>query len=159
CPPPSLGMDSDAPVNTSCGTGAVTSFRLTSPIGGTLLPFTIGMPFKQGDIPAGQFISSDLQTFQADVRNRWPDGSVKFAVLSGQKTMTANQPSAVSVLRAGTSSGGPNLTEAALMALAPAASVTLSGFGTVALTGLLGAPVRSILGPLMSEFHYRSPVG
>ena len=49
-------------------------------------PVQIGRPFRPGEIAAGTcptfgLSGAPLQT-QADVKNRWPDGSVKFAVLS-----------------------------------------------------------------------------
>lgn len=139
----------------------VTSFALTSTVGGTLLPFTIGHAFKQGDIPTGQYVSSDLTTFQADVRNRWSDDSVKYAVLSGRKTLTANVASMCLLGRTSTVPTGTNLTEANLIGAAPTASIALSGFGTVTLTSLMGtaALVRTIAGVQMSEFHYRAAVG
>jgi hypothetical protein len=136
----------------------VTMFTLTSNTTATL-PFTIGHAFKQGDIPSGQFIVSDLSTFQGSIRNRWPDGSVKYAVLSGRKLLTNGTPSTVIVRRQTADPGGVNIAESTLIGLNPTVSMTLSSFGTVTLSALFGSPVRSFLGTQMSEFHYRSAVG
>ena len=38
---------------------------------------------SKGRRAVGSEIASDSSDFQADVRNRWSDGSAKFAVLSG----------------------------------------------------------------------------
>lgn len=141
----------------------VTSFTLTSTAGGTLLPFTVGQAFKQGDVPSGQYLVSDIAEFQADVRNRWNDGpggtpgSVKFAVLSGRKTLSPNVASAVSIKRSSTPSAGVNIAESSLNG--KTCTVALGAYGTVSLASLIGSPVRSILGIQMSEFHYRSAVG
>jgi hypothetical protein len=152
--------NSNRPALYSSGTADVTSFTLTSSASGTAtLPFTIGHAFKQGDIPSGQFIVSDLSTFQANVRNRWPDGSVKYAILSGRKALTNGVASAVAVRKQGNDPGGTNIPESTLISLNPTVSMALSGFGTVTLSTLFGSPVRSFLGPQMSEFHYRSAVG
>lgn len=50
---------------------------------GTTIPFTFGHTFREGDIPVGYEVGADIPEFQASVRNRWRDGSVKYAVLSG----------------------------------------------------------------------------
>jgi len=50
----------------------------------TNAPISVGQPFKKGDItnyPQAS-IAGTLVLTQADVKNRWPDGSVKFAIVS-----------------------------------------------------------------------------
>ncbi|MBX3590914.1 MAG: hypothetical protein KF755_08405, partial [Burkholderiaceae bacterium] len=68
------------------------TLRVTSSSTGTGLPFSAGYAFRQGDIPAGKHITASnasLRGFQAAVKNRWRDGSVKFAVLSGLVDLSA----------------------------------------------------------------------
>jgi hypothetical protein len=58
---------------------------LAMPIGtATNYPYQFGRVFKQGVIANYPQVLIDgvAQTTQADVKNRWPDGSVKFAILS-----------------------------------------------------------------------------
>jgi hypothetical protein len=55
------------------------TLSVTSAAGGVALPFTAGYAFRQGDIPAGNFVTASapgLRGFQAEVKNRWHDGSV-----------------------------------------------------------------------------------
>ncbi len=52
----------------------------------TNYPVQIGRPFVQGEIPSGQspqaFLGSAALNTQVDVKNRWSDGSLKFALVS-----------------------------------------------------------------------------
>ncbi len=153
------------------GPSDVTTIQLTSAVGGTLLPFSFGQPFKQGDIPSGQFIVADIAEFRGDVQTSWPDGSVKHARISGRKTLSAGAPSIITIRKTGSNPGGTALTEANLITAlgatttsvaTPAGTVTLSSLtgttatiATDATTGLL----RSFLGTQMSEFHYRGKPG
>jgi hypothetical protein len=66
---------------------------ITNTTGGTLtnVPFTVAQPLRDGDIPNCVNAFTDynggayaaLSTTQTDVKNRWPDGSLKFAMISG----------------------------------------------------------------------------
>jgi hypothetical protein len=67
------------------------NFHLTNTSGGTLTnaPVTITQAFRQGDIPSCPNLYLDITgtyaavaTTQTDVKNRWPDGSVKFGMVS-----------------------------------------------------------------------------
>ena len=62
--------------------GDLVSLRLTTPSTGPQ-PFTVGQIFRKGDLPGDAAITASIGQFQAEVRNRWSDGSVRFAVLSG----------------------------------------------------------------------------
>ena len=66
------------------------SFTLSSATGGANLPFTLGQAFRQGQVPAGKFVGSSLAGLQVAPKNYWPDGSLKFAILSGRATLAAN---------------------------------------------------------------------
>ncbi|GAA5174149.1 hypothetical protein GCM10025771_03110 [Niveibacterium umoris] len=146
------------PLSVAPQSGALASVTLVSAVGGSLLPWTFGQFFRQGDVPNGRTIVADLPDFQAVVRNRWPDGSVKYAVLSGRCDLVANLKRTIA-LKAGTAAGSVALAETDLAAAAPAIAVQVGGFGKVALSGAIGAPVRQLLsGPVASEWQYRLPV-
>lgn len=134
----------------------ITSFQLTSPNNGTF-PFTVGLGFKKGDVPAGA--SLGIANSQMIVKSTWNDGSAKMAIASGRVPLAANTPLTVNVL-AGAASGGTALTCASIQAAAPSASIQFGAVGTVNLSALLAAPFRTwVTGSEMVECHYRSAVG
>lgn len=145
-------------------------------------PWTFGHAFKQGDLPAGNYISATVGgspiSIQADIRNRWPDGSAKYALLSGIANLTANTAVAVQLAGTATSPSGTNVVEPSFGA--GLVYVTLSpGTGTYPIGSTLtldlssvlgvdkstwsnysaGGRVRSVPGIVMSEFHYFQPTG
>lgn len=143
--------------------------------GGDGKAWTFGQVFEQGDAPAEielAAITGTLSAWQADVRNRWSDGSVKFAVLSGiggtsvQVNSTSTAPSAGSVALGAVSasvtiSGVVDYVGASV--LAGPVTVTMPTSATAAVFGASPAShtaglVRSIPGPVMTEYHYYSPV-
>ncbi|MFZ6183913.1 hypothetical protein [Nannocystis pusilla] len=155
----------DAPTTTDTGGPDVTpedivTVTLTAGTSGALLPWTIGHFFAEGDVPTGTRLSADVDEFQAAVRNRWPDGSVKFAVLSGRCEFTAGTPRVVQIGRVPEDSEPPPaITEAELVAAAPDLTVDLGALGSVSLASALGSPVQQILsGPVASEWRYRLDV-
>jgi hypothetical protein len=143
--------------------GDLPTFGILS--GGSNVPWTFGHLFKKGDVPTGQHLAASatqggLAAFQAEVRNRWPDGSVKFAVLSGIGATQIQLSGSTTDTMTGTPVAEPNAD----------VSVTLTGdgAGTYTLTdaranGLLAwnravpHKIRQTLGPVMSEFHYYVP--
>ncbi|MCY1065660.1 hypothetical protein OV090_12840 [Nannocystis sp. RBIL2] len=135
----------------------ITTVSLTAGTSGELLPWTIGHFFAEGDIPSEARIAADVDEFQAVVRNRWPDGSVKFAVLSGRCDFTAGTPRIVKLSRvAEASDPAPAITEAELVAAAPDLGIQVGMLGAVSLASALGNPVQQILsGPVASEWRYR----
>lgn len=136
----------------------VTSFALTSSVGGSLLPWTTGHFFRQGDVPNGETLYADVDDFQTVIRNRWPDGSVKFAVLSGRCNLSANVARTVQLTRVAASAQTP-ISLSTLAAANPQISVQVGGFGTVNLSSVIGTPHRQLLaGPVCSEWQYRLPV-
>ncbi|MGC4115466.1 MAG: hypothetical protein QM765_12850 [Myxococcales bacterium] len=138
----------------------VTSFTLRSPTEGALLPWTLGHFFKEGDVAAGRTVAADVEDFQAVVRNRWPDGSVKFAVLSGRCDLAAGAARTVKLSSSSAAASGAALTEAELQAAAPEIKVQVGSYGTVTLASAFGSPFRQLLaGPVASEWQYRLPVG
>lgn len=137
----------------------VTTFTITSTAGGTNLPFTIGHAFKKGEIPSGTPLGGD-SALQVIVKRTWSDGSLKHAIITGRKTLTANVASTITLRKNGTVASGSNLTSSSIQTAAPTASVQCGAFGTVSLASLLASPVRTwISGPEMVECHYRADVG
>ena len=141
-------------------------------------PWTFGQPLKAGDVPAGNSIScSNTSACQAEIRNYWPDGSAKFAVISGISNFAENTPLTVTLTANSGALTCTPVAEPSNMSL-PYASVvftTISGDrfsiaseGTYNLDSVIGVAqgpwsttnggrVRSIRGCVMSEFHYYQP--
>ena len=151
----------------------VTSFTLTSPITQAAAPFTLGQPFRQGDIPSGSSVVANIPNFQATVKSRWPDGSAQFAILAGRAALLADTP-----LRADLSAGTPPtaapLTEQDLKTAGTNCLVTFSGIGIVELYDLIavagsydasknqwlpGKVLDWVQGSEMSSWIYSSPIG
>lgn len=150
----------------------LTTLTLTSTLTQSNAPFSVGHVFKQGDIPAGQTITSpNVSNFQATIKNTWPDGSARFAILAGRTNLTANTPFVVQLKR-DTAPGGAALTEANLTATGITASVQVGATCTVNLSSLIGVAstlsagrwtsgrVRTwVSGPQMSSWIYYSRCG
>lgn len=133
-------------------------------------PFTVGQPFRKGEIASGQAITANVARFQADVRNYWDDGSVRFAVLSG-----VAPAGYVVVRKGGTPAAGTAVPEPAIEASVRFSSVVDASGAAVAGGSLVAelssaraagsgpwsrtSPrrVRQVSGPEMSEFHYFVP--
>jgi hypothetical protein len=177
---PGIGWAADAPCakGSTAGQGArrgsgpcldaaLPKLTLTSQAGPGAHAWTVGHPFRQGDVPSGLVLIADGVDLQADVRNRWPDGSVKFAVLSGISRFKRGEPREIelAVTREGAPRGVVPEPETLEVRVTFAGAVT----GTYALQTVLGTDkevwinragggrVRKILGPVMSEFHYYLP--
>lgn len=170
CPPPSLSVEGGTSASTTCEPsipGQLPVLTLTSAAASGTHPWTFGHAFKKGDIPSGSYITTNANSSQADVRNRWSDGSVKFAVISGVSAFTQNSPKAIQLATAASAPAGANVAEPTSLD----ASVTFSGAvsGTYSVQSALGVNketwtgkagagrVRQFLGPVMSEFHYYLP--
>lgn len=136
----------------------ITSFQLTSATVTGTLPFSVGIAFKKGDVP--DYIATTATTWQAVVKRRWNDNSVKHAVVSGTSIQTSGAPTTVVVSNTTTAPSGTNLVAGNIAAAAPSASVQCGAIGTVNLGDVLASPFRTwISGPQMVECHYRSAVG
>lgn len=170
CPPPSISVEGGTSASTACEAstpGQLPTLTLTSAAASGTYPWSFGHVFRKGDVPLGYHITSNANVTQADVRNRWSDGSVKFAVLSGIAAFTQNSAKAIVL---GTTSSAPSGTTVAEPSSLDA-SVTFSGgvSGTYSVQSALGVNkstwgsrssagrVRQFLGPVMSEFHYYVP--
>jgi hypothetical protein len=138
--------------------GTPSPFTLTSATTGTL-PFCVGHAFRQGDIPSGSGIAVAGATAQATIKNAWPDGSAKFAIIAGSYTSAG---SAVTVTpSAGTASTGTALTTADLIATGITASIDAGAFGAASFGNTeWAAPFQSwVSGNLMSSWVYRKQIG
>ena len=135
---------------------------LSSASGGSALPFTVGQALRQGDVPSGSTVVADQTNFQFVVKNRWPDGSAKFAIIAGRIDLAANQWKTIglSVANAPTSSTTA-VTTKDLAATGATASISFGSFGTASWNaGDWGTPTQTVVtGPEMSAFTYRKPIG
>lgn len=128
------------------------------------MPFTVGYAFRQGDIPQGKFVAASgqgLRGFQASVKNRWHDGSVKFAILSGTTDLAANTEQEFEIGPSDSDAPGAPLDLAALKGTGVSASISYGSYGTVTWTnGDWDSPFISwVSGPEMSSWIYRQPIG
>lgn len=150
CPPPSVSVAGGTSAAGNCSTlapGQLPALGLRG--GGAGKPWTFGQVFRKGDAPEAVG-ASGAEAFQADVRNRWSDGSVKLAVVSGIGGTT------IQFTR--TSAGGAGvLTEKQLAAALPLVTIQVGGHA-VALNDLIGTDARHrtvFAGPVMANWIYR----
>lgn len=137
----------------------VTTFTLTSTSTQTDAPFMLGVPIKNGDIPAGQSAFVSEPNARVVIKRRWNDGSVKHAIIVGRTSLTANVAKMLTIYR-GAAASWTNLTSTSIQSAAPTASVQCGSIGTVSLSSLLATPFRTFIStPEMVECHYRSQVG
>lgn len=136
------------------------SFQLTSAIGGTALPFALGYAFRKGEVPSTASVAGSIPALQVTGKNWWPDGSLKFATISGRVDLTANVAKTIK-LALGTATSGTALTTADLRRTNITASIGAGSFGTVSWSGAdWDSPFQSwISGPQMSSWVYRKAVG
>jgi len=133
---------------------------LTSTTTGTV-PFCSGFALRQGDIPSGQTLAASGATAQAIIKNTWPDGSAKFAVVSGVANVVAGSPLVVSLSASGSAAAGTALSTTELRNTGITASIGCGAFGTASWSDADWASPYSawISGPQMSSWIYRKPVG
>jgi hypothetical protein len=125
-------------------------------------PFSVGHAFKQGDVPAGlDVVLSGVTSGQVTVKNRWPDGSVKFAIAAGRVALSAGVPLLVAVGSGTAPSGTPLSTSALQLVMTSPAVIDVGSYGTVSWSGTdWASPFMTVCtGPVMSQWVYRKPVG
>jgi hypothetical protein len=124
-------------------------------------PFTVGFAFRRGDIPTGQHVAASIANTQATVKNRWPDGSVKFAVIAGRASLSAGVATTVALSATGTAPSGTALTTADLRTTGITAATSCGAFGSANWSGTdWDAPFQTwVSGPQMSSWTYRKQVG
>lgn len=137
-----------------------TNFQITSNVGGSNLPFSLGYAFRQGDVLSGQIATTtDTSNWQCRPMSYWPDGSVRHAIIAGRKTLTAGVAATIT-LSAGTDPGGTALTESNLSSALPTTVIDAGGFSWT-LNSSIGTADRFktvCTGPVMSYWVYRKPV-
>lgn len=148
---------------------------LTLDGGGADKAWTFGQVFEQGDAPANVdavALAGTLTAQQVDVRNRWADGSVKFAVVSGVGATQVHLRAVATAPATGTvalDTLAASVTISSVVdylgasVLAGPVTVTMPTSSTAAVFGAdpsthTAGLVRSIAGPVMTEYHYYSPV-
>ena len=154
-----------APVSSPSPALSTISFKLTSAVGGTNLPFCFGHAFRQGDVPSGSVAlgtGPSASDWQCTPLTAWPDGSLKHAIIAGHITGTANTPAAVT-FTTGPAPGGTALMESDLAAVLGTTAVTVTaGAQTISLGSLVSASVagttpaqRTVCaGPVMGNWIY-----
>jgi hypothetical protein len=138
-----------------------TEFSVISVTGGASVPFSLGYAFREGDVPSGSTVLSDVAEFQCVAKNAWPDGSLKFAILSGRAALTAGQWRTLALRSGAAPAARPPVSLADLRATGIAASVTFGAYGAASWTGTdWDAPFQTwVSGPEMSSWVYRKPIG
>lgn len=136
-------------------------FTLSSSTGRTDLPFCLGFAFRRGDVAAGRTVAGDKGNLQVAVKNRWPDGSIKFAVLSGQAQLVGGAPLVVSLSSMAEQAAAPALETARLRSLGTVAEIGCGAFGAASWQGAdWDTPFQTwVKGPHMSSWIYRKSVG
>jgi hypothetical protein len=103
-----------------------------------------------------------VPNFQTVVKNRWPDGSAKFAVLSGRADLSANSWRSIGLSVASSpSSSAADVSTSDLKSSGVSASVQFGSFGTASWSaGDWDSPVQNwVSGPEMSSWTYRKRIG
>jgi hypothetical protein len=114
-------------VTDSATSGALSvNFGLLSTVGGPNLPFTYGHVFKEGEVPSGSYVTSDLtNNFQAIPITSWPDGSLRQAIIAGRATCTAGVEKVIALSATTTAPTGVALTTANLASVLSGVSLDL----------------------------------
>jgi hypothetical protein len=137
-------------------------FSLIAAISGSALPFTLGQAFRQGEVPSGSTLQADTADFQAVVKNRWTDGSVKFALLSGHADLAANTWLDVGLHVAAAVAAPPSaLALSDLRATGIRAAIDYGSNGGASWSNAdWDSPAQPwVTGPQMSSWVYRKPIG
>ena len=81
-------------------------------------------------MPSGKVLATSGAESQFVVKNRWPDGSAKFAVISGRADLTANSAKTIALSVAAEPAAAAAVTAADLKATGITASIQYGSFGT-----------------------------
>lgn len=112
------------------------------------------MALAESQFP-GEIIVGNVADAQVNVRNRWPDGSAKIALVSGRCTVAAGS-SLNAVLQSGSASTGAALTQADLLASGIDATLQFGSGTVVSLKSLIAGGSGRVLasGRQMSSWLY-----
>ncbi len=137
------------------------TFTVSSSSSQLTLPFCMGFAFRRGDVPAGCTVKSDKGSLQVTVKNRWPDGSLKFAILAGQVEALASTGVLVSLILVTDAKAGTAVPTTRLAGSGAVAEIGCGSFGTVTWQGTdWNSPFKVWAeGDAMSSWIYRKPVG
>lgn len=147
-------------VDDSASVASLPTFGVTSAVGGTNLPFAFGHAFKQGDVPAGSYVNSDLADWQCFKTTEWPDGSLRHAIIAGRATCSANVLKSIALSVSATNRSGAALTETDLAAAMPTTTIVAGGdsFTLNSLVGTAAMHRQVCSGPVMSNWLYRRQI-
>lgn len=136
------------------------SFALKSATASTAAPFCVGHAFRKGAVPAGTTLVGNVGELQVTPKNRWPDGSLKFAIVAGRAPLAANAPATLT-LALGRAAAASDLTTAHLAGTGLNVSIGAGSYGSAQWTASDWAtPFQTwVSGPFMSSWIYRKPIG
>lgn len=143
-----------AVVDPAASTGVLPSTTTLTPAVTGTVPFSIGQPFVQGAIAAGD----ELSGLQLNVMTTWPDGSAKFGIVSGTASMTSGSPYSMA-MSIGTAAAGTPIATSSLSAVT--AVIDAGAFGDASFGATEWAsPFQTVAtGPVMSSWVYRKQIG
>lgn len=146
--------------STVAPTGTPGVFTLSSPSSGTL-PFSIGLAFRQGDIPSGQDVAFSGATAKATILSTWPDGSARFAFGAGTYSSSGSQVTITP--SAGSNPAGTVMTGASIQSTmgSNTAVIDCGSYGTVTWSGAdFASPFLTVCATsLHIKAIYRKSVG
>ena len=121
----------------------------------------MGQAFRQGDVPNGSVVRADFPNLQCVIKNRWPDGSAKFAILSGRTDLGANTWRQVVMSVGAAPTASANVSLADFKSGSVSASIAYGSYGAASWTGAdWDSPAQTwVEGPEMSSWIYRKPIG
>lgn len=154
------GRPASVTVATVNQAGVLPSVTLSSTTAGTKA-YSYGQSFAPGAVPAGLYLSANDADFDAAPLNYWPDGSLKFAVLSGQKFFAAaNTTYPVALTATATAPTGAAVTTSDLIAANPTALIEFGATSASWSGSDWNAPFRQVLSSRqMSAWQYRKALG
>lgn len=140
----------------SAATGVSASFTLVGTGTQTAAPFAIGYAFAEGEATEGNIAVVGANA-QVTVKNKWPGGSVKYAIIAGTADVSTT-PIQVTV-QSGTGSTGTALTTSGLTGMT--AVVSTAAFGSASFGNAdWSAPFQTwVSGHRMSSWIYRKQIG
>lgn len=133
-------------------------------------PYTYGQVFDEGEIatcPKPKLDGVAATTWQADVRNRWEDGSVRFAIISVNATVNANSSVTVTYQANASCNNTGYLTQAQMLAFDSSGSdaqIVVASNGSTTVTTTLNTmlahtdPEANTFGDCKNDYWLQGPV-
>ena len=128
---------------------------------GRLCRFPWANLFVRATYAVGKTITASMPEFQATIKSRWPDGSAKFAVLSGRATLSANVERELVLQVADAVATASSVSLAELRATGIVADIPYGSYGSATWQSAdWDTPFLVwVVGPQMSSWIYRKPIG